>query len=74
MYPGLADVAPYVTFYRTTEELMELVEDRISQGARSAHRLKAAQTLVATEHSTAKRLRQIVDTVRRRRKIHAARK
>ena len=65
-YPALIDLVPYLYFYRSSRELLDLVHDLTGRDEGVAERARAARAMVCREHTVAARLMAIVERVRRR--------
>ncbi len=65
-HPTLAGIAPYLHFYRNSTELLDTVRRLAAPGDAQADENDAARRVVLSEHTVAKRLQTIVETVRRR--------
>jgi hypothetical protein len=65
LYPDLADLEPYFNFYRTTSELLSTMSRLATQTDPTSDSSAAARSAVRSEHTVARRLIAIVDTMRR---------
>jgi len=70
-YPGLANLAPHLPLYQTSRELLDLVSALASSTDEASDPCETARALVRIEHTVARRLQSIVETIRRRQALDA---
>ncbi len=71
-HPTLAGLSPYLHFYRSSTELLDTVRRLTARDDAATEENDAARTMVLSEHTVAKRLQTIVETIRQR-QAHAVR-
>ena len=63
-YPDLAILRPYLSFYMTSEQLLDAVGKAVDGDERVRGAVETAQSIVSTGHSVTARIRFILETVR----------
>lgn len=63
-YPDLVDLAPYMSFYVTSDQLLDVVGAAVERDQSALRALQAARSLVLARHTFAHRVRSIIETVR----------